>query len=206
MAKMLLLTNKFAFSPSTKQSSLGIYVQIRQFFELVLRKQRDIKTNLSNSYFEDFILLTFNWMAIFKIFLAKSFYKSQVQFIKITSQPMSKQHKDVTFIQSGILPRARQTFTVTQFQILKTYSDPTSLMLGVDLMIKKSTKTSTGAVSFAWFCLVQFNLGYLCSKNLEENVDLHLLHLNLTSKKFTNTSSGFFIVYQMSLLYSFFLP
>lgn len=76
------------------------------------RKWRDIETNLSNLCFEDFISLTFNKTAIFKIFSIKALFKSQMQFIKMMPQLMVKQYKDVISICRKIWLKVRQIVTI----------------------------------------------------------------------------------------------
>lgn len=54
------------------------------------------------------------------------------------------------------------------------YPDPTALVLIMDVMIRGSMRVGGGVVLFSWFYLIQFNLRYLCIRDLEENVDLCL--------------------------------
>lgn len=75
--------------------------------------------------------------------------KRQTQLTNITPWPISRQHNEITSLNSGILPRVKQTVAIAWFQSLKAYLDPTALVLAVDLMIGGSMGTAGGAKLFS---------------------------------------------------------
>ena len=73
------------------------------------------------------------------------------------------------------------------------YLNPTVLLLAIDLITRGQIRENDRN-AFAWLLLRKLELMYLCNKNLKNNINLHILHIDSKLTTLINNSLRSFVI------------